>query len=131
MGRTYQIVYGQATPSESRSTNEENAEMKSLGISSHLLADEMSNPRRTHNAPKKRIIVACDGTWMDSDGVEQVPSNVTRIVRAVSCDLSACSKEIDRLTYIDLVCRAGLLYDLSYPNIPGNLLPKRRRYRFE
>lgn len=45
---------------------------------------ESSNPTGVHNCPKKRIIIACDGTWMDSDGVEQVPSNVTRIVRAVS-----------------------------------------------
>ncbi|KAK5055342.1 hypothetical protein LTR84_013092 [Exophiala bonariae] len=33
--------------------------------------------------PKKRIIVCCDGTWMDSDGDYQVPSNVTRIARAI------------------------------------------------
>src|SRR5690349_4911975 len=32
---------------------------------------------------KKRIIVCCDGTWMDSDGEYQVPSNVTRIARAI------------------------------------------------
>lgn len=45
---------------------------------------ESSNPTGIHDCPKKRIIVACDGTWMDSDGVEQTPSNITRIVRAVS-----------------------------------------------
>jgi uncharacterized protein (DUF2235 family) len=32
---------------------------------------------------RKRIIVCCDGTWMDSDGDVQVPSNVTRIARAI------------------------------------------------
>lgn len=42
-----------------------------------------SNPTRIHSCPHKRIIVACDGTWMDSDGVDQVPSNITRIVRAI------------------------------------------------
>ncbi len=44
---------------------------------------ESSNPTQIHNCPRKRIIVACDGTWMDSDGVDQVPSNITRIVRAI------------------------------------------------
>ncbi|KAI1620276.1 hypothetical protein EDD37DRAFT_641053 [Exophiala viscosa] len=33
---------------------------------------------------KKRIVVCCDGTWMDSDGNYQTPSNVTRIARAIS-----------------------------------------------
>jgi uncharacterized protein (DUF2235 family) len=33
--------------------------------------------------PKKRIVVCCDGTWMDSDGDYQTPSNVTRIARAI------------------------------------------------
>ncbi|RMD42233.1 hypothetical protein DV735_g2881, partial [Chaetothyriales sp. CBS 134920] len=31
----------------------------------------------------KRIIICCDGTWMDSDGSVQVPSNVTRIARSI------------------------------------------------
>jgi uncharacterized protein (DUF2235 family) len=31
----------------------------------------------------KRIVVACDGTWKDSDGEYQVPSNVTRICRCI------------------------------------------------
>ncbi|KAK5945183.1 hypothetical protein PMZ80_002387 [Knufia obscura] len=44
---------------------------------------ESSNPTQIHSCPKKRIIVACDGTWMDSDSVDQVPSNVTRIIRAI------------------------------------------------
>lgn len=48
-------------------------------------------------APRKRLILCCDGTWMDSDdgfnkptlipyvptGTLQVPSNVTRIARAL------------------------------------------------
>ncbi|KIW30846.1 uncharacterized protein PV07_02539 [Cladophialophora immunda] len=33
--------------------------------------------------PRKRIVVCCDGTWLDSDGDYQTPSNVTRIARAV------------------------------------------------
>ncbi|KAJ9605793.1 hypothetical protein H2200_009642 [Cladophialophora chaetospira] len=33
--------------------------------------------------PKKRIVVCCDGTWMDADGDYQTPSNVTRIARAI------------------------------------------------
>jgi uncharacterized protein (DUF2235 family) len=37
----------------------------------------------TGSLPRKRIIVCCDGTWMDSDGELQVPSNVTRISRAI------------------------------------------------
>jgi uncharacterized protein (DUF2235 family) len=31
----------------------------------------------------KRIVVACDGTWKDSDGEYQIPSNVTRICRCI------------------------------------------------
>ncbi|KAL9107745.1 MAG: hypothetical protein Q9227_007367 [Pyrenula ochraceoflavens] len=31
----------------------------------------------------KRIIIGCDGTWMNSDGETQVPSNVTRICRCI------------------------------------------------
>jgi hypothetical protein len=38
----------------------------------------------TQVAGRKRIIVCCDGTWMDSDGEYQVPSNVTRIARAIT-----------------------------------------------
>lgn len=34
-------------------------------------------------ALKKRIIVCCDGTWMDSDGTPQDPSNVTRLARLI------------------------------------------------
>jgi uncharacterized protein (DUF2235 family) len=37
----------------------------------------------TGSLPRKRIIVCCDGTWMDSDGELQVPSNVTNICRAI------------------------------------------------
>ncbi|EXJ83380.1 hypothetical protein A1O1_07002 [Capronia coronata CBS 617.96] len=33
--------------------------------------------------PKKRIVVCCDGTWQDSDGDYQTPSNVTRLARAI------------------------------------------------
>ena len=33
--------------------------------------------------PRKRIIVCCDGTWLDSDGEAQIPSNVTRICRCI------------------------------------------------
>lgn len=55
-----------------------------LDPSVHSLDDESSNPAKIQNCPKKRIVVACDGTWMDSDGVDQVPSNITRIARAVS-----------------------------------------------
>ncbi|KAI9775684.1 MAG: hypothetical protein M1839_000951 [Geoglossum umbratile] len=42
---------------------------------------------------QKRIVVCCDGTWMDSDngydsksGVLQVPSNVTRFVRSLKAE---------------------------------------------
>ncbi|KAL5611888.1 uncharacterized protein BROUX77_002044 [Berkeleyomyces rouxiae] len=33
---------------------------------------------------RKRLIVCCDGTWMNSDGSTQVPSNVTRMSRCFS-----------------------------------------------
>ena len=33
--------------------------------------------------PKKRIVICCDGTWLDSDGDYQTPSNVTRLARAI------------------------------------------------
>lgn len=36
-----------------------------------------------HVHPRKRLIVCCDGTWMDSDGDVQIPSNVTRISRCI------------------------------------------------
>ncbi|KAK5076338.1 hypothetical protein LTR64_006183 [Lithohypha guttulata] len=56
-------------------------------IDTHLEDDNCehvtSNPARMHSCPRKRIIVACDGTWMDSDSVDQVPSNITRIIRAI------------------------------------------------
>jgi uncharacterized protein (DUF2235 family) len=32
---------------------------------------------------RKRIVVCCDGTWLDSDGDYQTPSNVTRLARAI------------------------------------------------
>ncbi|RVX72038.1 hypothetical protein B0A52_04636 [Exophiala mesophila] len=43
----------------------------------------MATSPSTTPAPKKRLIVCCDGTWMDSDGNYQTPSNVTRIARAI------------------------------------------------
>jgi uncharacterized protein (DUF2235 family) len=33
--------------------------------------------------PRKRIVVCCDGTWLNSDGDYQTPSNVTRVARAI------------------------------------------------
>ncbi len=33
--------------------------------------------------PRKRIVVCCDGTWMNADGDYQTPSNVTRFARAI------------------------------------------------
>ncbi|PHH50926.1 Uncharacterized protein YEL023C [Ceratocystis fimbriata CBS 114723] len=33
---------------------------------------------------RKRLIVCCDGTWMNSDGSTQIPSNVTRMSRCFS-----------------------------------------------
>ncbi len=38
---------------------------------------------KTNTHPRKRIIVCTDGTWMDSDGDVQIPSNVTRICRCI------------------------------------------------
>lgn len=35
------------------------------------------------DVPRKRIIVCTDGTWMNSDGEQQEPSNVTRICRCI------------------------------------------------
>lgn len=34
-------------------------------------------------AARKRIVVACDGTWKSSDGEYQIPTNVTRICRCI------------------------------------------------
>lgn len=63
-----------------------------------------SNPARMHSCPKKRIIVACDGTWLDSDGMDETPSNITRIVRSIppiGVDHSdpANSKPISQITF--------------------------------
>lgn len=55
----------------------------SMQTNSSLDSHESSNPTQIHNCPRKRIIVACDGTWKDSDGVDQTPTNVTRIIRAI------------------------------------------------
>jgi len=59
---------------------------------------ESSNPMQIHTCPKKRLIIACDGTWMDSDGVEvsltsqtspsQIPVQTTR------CPLCALKKQV-------------------------------------
>lgn len=40
---------------------------------------------------RKRIVVACDGTWKDSDGEYQVPSNVTRICRSIKSEAKDAS----------------------------------------
>ena len=45
----------------------------------------MSTGEPQHQA-RKRIIVACDGTWKDSDTEYQVPSNVTRICRCIKAE---------------------------------------------
>ena len=42
------------------------------------------DPSVTPPSLKKRIIVCCDGTWLDSDGADpKTPSNVTRISRCL------------------------------------------------
>ncbi|KIW41405.1 uncharacterized protein PV06_06967 [Exophiala oligosperma] len=33
--------------------------------------------------PHKRIIVCCDGTWNNSDGADQVPTNVAKLARCI------------------------------------------------
>ena len=40
-------------------------------------------PKTGNKVPGKRIIVCCDGTWLNSDGDVQVSSNVTRIRRCI------------------------------------------------
>ena len=35
-------------------------------------------------APSKKIIVCCDGTWMDSDNTGVTPTNVTKIARCLN-----------------------------------------------
>ncbi|KAK4237622.1 hypothetical protein C8A03DRAFT_15863 [Achaetomium macrosporum] len=44
---------------------------------------DSEHPYATHPGPPKRLIVCCDGTWMDSLGAKgsESPSNVTRISR--------------------------------------------------
>ncbi|OIW32977.1 hypothetical protein CONLIGDRAFT_568985 [Coniochaeta ligniaria NRRL 30616] len=66
------------------------------------------------NVPKKRLIVCCDGTWMNSDtgyekptlfnpiGKAQTPSNVTRLSRSLR-----------------RVCRDGTLQIIAYQNGVG------------
>lgn len=36
--------------------------------------------------PHKRIIVACDGTWQNSDGAGQVPTNVAKLARCIDSE---------------------------------------------
>ncbi|KKY27965.1 hypothetical protein UCRPC4_g00810 [Phaeomoniella chlamydospora] len=53
------------------------------------------------NGPGKRLIVCCDGTWKDSDGKPDWPSNVTRIARCIKTvgyDKIG-KKEIPQITY--------------------------------
>ena len=43
------------------------------------------------NSPYKRLIVACDGTWLNSDdgmqnGELSIPSNITRLSRAIKAE---------------------------------------------
>ena len=49
-------------------------------VSTSDMVDVQSN---SSFAARKRIVVACDGTWKDSDGEYQEPSNVTRICRSI------------------------------------------------
>ena len=51
-------------------------------------SSELSIVRKPASRPSKRIILACDGTWLDSDnghlnGELNIPSNITRISRAI------------------------------------------------
>jgi hypothetical protein len=51
---------------------------------------------------RKRLIVACDGTWQDSTNTSsgQYPSNVTRIVRALSkFGFDEEGREIEQVVY--------------------------------
>ncbi|KAF1347938.1 hypothetical protein BDV97DRAFT_212177 [Delphinella strobiligena] len=63
-------------------------------------ANTMLSPRgETILRKPKKLIVCCDGTWMDSDsgwvdGHLQTPSNVTRIARAIKTEDSHSSPQI-------------------------------------
>jgi uncharacterized protein (DUF2235 family) len=51
--------------------------------------------------PRKRLIVACDGTWQDStSGTGEYPSNVTRIIRAISkIGYDEENREVEQIVY--------------------------------
>lgn len=83
MGRAYRVAYGEDIQ-ELGTSNREDMLVDTTQVDARVLEHGSDASTKVHECPKKRIIVACDGTWMDSDGVQQVPSNITRIVRAVS-----------------------------------------------
>ncbi|KAI9675688.1 MAG: hypothetical protein M1817_001055 [Caeruleum heppii] len=67
--------------------------------------------------PGKKLIVCCDGTWMNSDGGYvttgmfqnprvQVPSNVTRLCRAIKAD--ACDAKVPQIVYYQAGVGTGL-----------------------
>ncbi|KIX03699.1 uncharacterized protein Z518_07252 [Rhinocladiella mackenziei CBS 650.93] len=43
--------------------------------------------------PHKRIIVCCDGTWNNSDGVGQVPTNVAKLARCIDAEAEVMQGE--------------------------------------
>jgi hypothetical protein len=60
---------------------------------------------------RKRLIVACDGTWQDSTNTSsaQYPSNVTRIVRAISkYGFDNEGREVEQVVYYQKGVGTGL-----------------------
>ena len=53
------------------------------------------------SSPFKKIIVCCDGTWNDSDGTNQPPTNVTKIARSIAHENqnNGTGKVIPQLVY--------------------------------
>lgn len=74
----------------------------------------------TPKGPGKRLIVCCDGTWQDSVGSPQTPTNVTRICRCIKSEGfdPIGQKNIPQVTYY----QSGVGSTGSGPSLMGHLL---------
>lgn len=64
---------------------------------------------------RKRLVVCCDGTWQSSvTGLENIPSNVTRLARSVArSGKDARGREWQQLVYYDAGIGTGVLSNLE------------------
>ncbi|KAK5007097.1 hypothetical protein LTR28_005689 [Elasticomyces elasticus] len=101
-----------------------------------MQAPSIANTARTRERPPplKRLILAEDGTWLDSDGSSlkgtlSIPSNVTRITRAIK---ARSSDGIPQIVYYHFgVGSQGSIVDRLYGGATGNGLAEIVREGYE